>query len=369
MKKAVLYPFSELQMPLLKYFNDFSTDFQLVSTVAPVGTGLCGKDISLSDNRINQEIVVKEDLKEELSKADAIFIPWYDEERGKLINIVDTIEMAISMGKDIISNTYLSRAKTTSIKKKCKTNNVKFIDGHLEDNKWLRQMFAGIHRIPVPVIFVGGFMTDSNNFEVALSLAKHFKEDGYKVAATGIRPEYNLMGFHYISLLADLVAGRLSGKDMRTIIIWLNHYFYSLVRKENPDVLIVEIPGGMIDMPEFPNESGVFAYILSQILKPDYTIGCSLYSEASEKDYEKLTNEINQRFGYPVDCIHISNKEISISSSEQKHKMEFIYQPIEKVISRTPILGQKHSIYCLLDETQVSQMYHEMLKSLAKEAV
>lgn len=367
MKKTVLYPFSADNMALLKYLNCFRKEYEINKVVAPIGSGLCGKDVSVADNRNSIGMEVGSDLYVELEESEALFVPQIDREKGKRLCIVDKMKQAACMGKEIICCFPLTKKEHKELKACCINSDVKFLYGNEDQTDIWKQVLYRMNEIAVPVIFVTGMFAQVNNFEIVLSLVDRIRRDGYKVSATGVRLEYNFLGLHYLWPLADFINGQVYGKRISSLITLLNSFLYSLSIQEHLDVLIVDVPGGLINTPQFPNESGVYAYILSQVLKPDYTIITSLFSQAQEADFKILLEEIEKRFGFGVDCMHMSNMYLEEQESKQKNVMEFGYVPVNKIYSKTPSINGDFSEYCLLDEEQMEKAYQNILVTLAGE--
>lgn len=364
MKKAVIYPFSHEHMALLRYLKDFHSDIIISSVAAPSGSGLCGQDAGWADARWKMDIHVSNDIAGELDKTDVLLVPFINKEAAKFIPIYETMEIAANMGKDIISYYPLTAREKKQISILCRNKGRTYVDGFKDRRGLWNQAFINIREMPVPVIFVGGIFAEVNHMEIVVSLAKKFRQNQLKVSAVGIRPEYNLFGFHYLSALADFVHGKTAGNHIETLIIMLNNFLYNLIVQEHLDILIVDVPGGMIDTPLYPNASGVFAYLLSQVLKPDYMIGTTLYAGAKGTDYMPLVQEIDHRFGFALDCIHMSNQYLDTDNSEQNRKMDFGFMPIQKAWEKTPMLDGGVPCFSLLEERQLSMVHEDIIKKL-----
>lgn len=369
MKKAVLYPFSADHTALLKYWDRYVSDYEIFKVVSPLGSGLCGQDAGMADNRENMGIQVSGSLKEVLQDIETLIVPYVTREIGERLYLADQMRKIAHMGKEIICCFSLTKRERKEIKAICSKKGTLFLYGLDNHSDVWKQILFKMNEISIPVIFVGGIFAEANNFEVVLSLATKLKKDGYKVSAVGVRPEYNLLGFHYLWPLAELVNGHVYGKKMSTLITLLNGCLYGLSIQEHLDVLIVDVPGGLIDTPKYPNESGVYAYILSQVIKPDYTILTSLYSKAGETDFKVLLEEIEKRFGFEAGCVHMSNKYLAVQESEQIRSMEFGHMPIDQVFKETLEFDADVPKYCFFDESQLEKAYQDILLMLSGERV
>lgn len=361
-----MYPFSADSIPVVRFHSVYCKNYSIDSLVSLPGSGLCGHDAGFADNRDNMGMLVEEDLEKALDSRDALFVPSGDSEGIQFKEIYDSMLYAAKKGKDIICNIRMPKKKIAELRIECKRGGGKFTDFVYESGKWYSMTMTGIHKMKAPVVFVGGMMADANNFEIVLSLADRLRQDGYRVMAVGEKPEYNCLGFHGSSILMDLVRGQLWDGDVTMTIALLNHYFHYLEAMEKPDIIIVQVPGGMIDTPDFPNECGVYAYLLSRVLKPDYFICCSLYASFLQEHMRKMSCEMEARYGYPIHCVHFSNKAVSTSASLQKHKMEFIHQPLSSVKENLLLEQGKIPFYQLLDKGDLEQMYQQMIEYLSE---
>lgn len=366
MKRTVIYPFSFEHMALVKYLEDFNDEIKISAVVSPAGSGLCGKDAGEADNRGAMGVIVSDDLFGELEAADALLVPWLDEKKGRRLHIFETMVKAVKMGRHLISSYPLNGREKKQLAGLCREKGISFTDTFREPAVLWRQPFVCMNEMPVPVIYIGGIFNDVNHFEIAAGLAQKFKEHQFKVSAVGIRPEYHLFGFHYSSALAEFVRGKIITGDIRSLITHLNSYMYQIIVRERLDALIVDIPGGLIDTPQYPNESGIFAYLMSQVAKPDYMIATSLYTKAVYKDFLPLLEEIDRRFTFETDCIHISNKYLDSETSEQILKMEFGFVPLKKALALTPVSDDGKPRFCLLDEAQMEMLYEDILRKLGE---
>lgn len=365
MKNVVLYPFTPDNMAIVRFHSRWNKKYRINAVVSPRGLSYGGKDISVADNRKEVGLIVQDDLDKALDENEGLLIPSGDSKAPAYTGIWGIMCAAAKKGKDIICSINLTQRQFVEIRNLCRENKSTFLYCPMEKSRWTTSTITGRYHPSVPVIFVGNLVAEANTLEVALEVANRFMQDGYKVSVIGDRPELNLYGFHGSSLLADLSHGKIIGNDIAMAITLLNHYIHYVESHDNPDVMVIQIPGGMLDTPDFPNECGVYAYILSRVLQPDYFIGCSLLGKARRKEIQFINEEIERRFGYPIDCIHLSNKSVSTESSLQKHKMEFIYYPVEKTYEEIPKMQGEVPVYHLLEKEHLEQMYQNMLEKLS----
>ena len=94
------------------------------------------------------------------------------------------------------------------------------------------------------------------------------------------------------------------------------------------------MPGALLESTEFPNDSGVYAYILGQAIKPSCFIGGSYYAEYSLANFKRLSREIKNRIDCELAAIHISNKTVSYMASKASQRVETMFRPNNDAIER-----------------------------------
>lgn len=330
MKSAVLYPFKREDISYLLSQEKIYHDYTISDVVAPRGSGLCGKDISHADCRDKLGMLVKENLDECLKNVDALLITSGGD---KLYNadIEEVIEKALTYKKDIICNVRLGHSLQKEIRQSCRQSGKTFIYGLEEKIRWQETFAKEWHQMKTPVVFVTSILADANNMELMIKVKQELCRQGYKVTVVGVKPELQMYGGIYSGVMDALARGNLVENSVPTTIKFLNHFFKCVEIQETPDLIMVDVPGGLIETPRFPNESGVFAYLLTRAVQADYAIGTALYGTYTQDALEQISEEINKRFGFQLDCVHISNKMLHLSSSLQKGKMEFLYLPYDEI--------------------------------------
>lgn len=132
---------------------------------------------------------------------------------------------------------------------------------------------------------------------------KKFQEQGYKVSQVGTKRYSALFGFHVLPQFPEA--------PLWKKILLYNRYFKDIVSREDPDVLIVGVPGGIMPIDERHNELfGETAIAISKSLNPDVTI-LSLYlvkvDSAFLSDIEKY---FRYALGVSLDYFHLSSSKL-----------------------------------------------------------
>ena len=91
-----------------------------------------------------------------------------------------------------------------------------------------------------------------------------FRERGYRASGVLDRCYAGLFSLHPMpSFLKE-------GAEETDKIYRFNAYLKQLEQSERPDVLFVQLPGGMLKYnDQIPNDFGVYGYLISQAVQPD----------------------------------------------------------------------------------------------------
>lgn len=365
MKKTVLYPFKREDIPYILSEEAIYGQYKITEVVAPRGSGLCGKDIAHADNREKTGIVVQENLEECLKKADALLITAGGSDEYNF-GLDEAIRLAIVYKKDILCNAKLSVIKKRQVTRACKQGRATLIYGPKDKISWRESVFSGMYNLKVPVIFVASIYNDANNSEMMLRVNRKLRERGYNACMVGAIPELQMYDGVYCSVLNEIASGKLLDNNVAVTIKSLNHYFKCIENKMKPDLVLVQIPGGLIDTPLFPNESGVPAYIITRAIQADYVIGTILYGEYETEALFQINEEIDKRFGFRMNCVHVSNKMLHLSSSLQKMSMEFLYMPMKEMKSNISRVGNMLVGNYVID-AQEQTIVEDMIETLGEE--
>ena len=152
----------------------------------------------------------------------------------------------------------------------------------------------------MPVVLVAGQGQQCNKFDIQLGLRRKFQEADYKVSQVGTKRYSSLFGFH---TLPQFLEAPLWKK-----ILLYNRYFKDIVSREEPEVLIVGVPGGIMSIDEWYNELfGETAIAIAKSLSPDVTI-LSLYLSKMDSEFLNETkNYFRYALGVSPDYFHLSN--------------------------------------------------------------
>ncbi|MEN8908184.1 MAG: TIGR04066 family peptide maturation system protein [Clostridiales bacterium] len=328
-KKIMVYPFDKEFLPIIRN-QDLFIDYKFDKLVTLSGFGIVNKDAGEVDNGPSTEHTISNDFDESLKTIDTIWItkPRYDIDFNKLI--YPNILKSISKKKNIICSWPLDSNKFDELSKKSKDENVDFI--YLNEKKSISKNNIEKIRydISVPIILISGEFEEIQKFLIQLTLRNKLKKLGYNVSQIGTKNYCEFLGFHSFPFFIN----ELNLPDSYKVFLF-NHYIKQVEIEENPDVMIIGIPGGVNEINDSTNyDFGLLSNKIHKAVKPDYVIHC-----VSNKFDTSTTDSISKfyihNYGVDIDCIHISNEiknlnigdineNISLTTQNYKKTLEFI---------------------------------------------
>jgi peptide maturation system protein (TIGR04066 family) len=364
--KAIIYPFDS-QSTYFFSFNDLNKQFNVVGAVSPNGWGLTNKDVGL----INGEDFIGYDVKNSFDEFNneyfdtVILVDSY--RKIDFINILfKNLEILTQRGKSIICYRKLTKEEHERIIDLCIENNVNYLyqEKITDNNAFLNYQEKGILKIGVPVIFVLGNAERTQKFQIQLVLRQGLEKMGYKVGQVGSKDHCETFGFHsFPKFMYE------SGIKEENKIIMFNRFIKTIEEKENPDLIIIGIPGGVMPInKEFTERFGILAYLTSQAVKPDATVLSLLFEDYNEEYYNEIEKLTRYRLGCLVDCYNLSN--IKFDYMQSKMLGEKCYSVIDSSYINKKISeceGYGKPIFNIMDMESKDKMVMNIINVLANE--
>lgn len=371
MQNTIIYPFSSKCIPLLLYFAEIHPPYRISSLVSPPGLGLAGHSPFYAANRASESsLLVQSDIESALHHCDALLVPFGDTKNDpSYYDVITVIHQAAKMRKEIFCCLKLSNIQRKMLKEICEQHGAIWHDGWQESINMRKHTSYGKHSISAPVIFIHNFGIEADCFEITLSLAHRFLKDGYKISVIGPAPEYNILGFHGSSLLLDALYGIEPLKLVPQFIKAINQYVHMVETIESPDVILFHCPGAAAPMSELiQNDSGVYTYLISRSIRPDFSLVCMAYSALTESAVQIIHKELEYQFGFGIDALHLSNRALHIETTKFTGTEQHVYLPENTALERINSirLGGYNSIpvFCALTEKEKDQLYNHVVRTL-----
>lgn len=362
--KTMIYPFDIESVPLIRH-NNLINNHNLLYVVSPKGWGISGKDAGKVDGGQSVDINIENDFDKMLENCDTVFFNNSSMKIDLEAFIYPKIIKAAESSKNIICTIKLEMDIADKISCICNENNKYFkyfIDTY--DNT-MSIPNEQIYQINTPVIFVTGLSERTHKFEIQLNIRESLKEMGYKVSQVGTRHYCELMGFH--SFPKFMYSKSITESEK---VILFNHYIKNIEAKEQPDVIVIGIPGGTMPYNyEFTNRFGILAYEVSQAVKPDVVVLSTLYSKFSSEFFELISKSYKYKFGYSVDCYNVTNASLDIQTSKVTGTLQYTTVDWTFINEKKKIYSTLDTpVYNILDTDDAKSMSNFLINKLAEYA-
>ncbi|WP_034847108.1 TIGR04066 family peptide maturation system protein [Ruminiclostridium josui] len=363
---TMIYPFDIDSVSLIRH-NDIVEDYTFVHAVSPNGWGLTGKDAGCADDGEPTGLIVESDFNKALEDCDTVIFVTSSIELDFINNVYPKIIKAAESSKNIVCAIKLEEETLLKVSEICSKND-KFFKYLIDDHKASKNLLLEkIFKVDVPIIFVAGLCEQTNKFEVQLNIRKNLMKMGYKVSQIGTRNYCDLMGFHSFPQF-------MFEKDFYEWekVTLFNYYVRKIEIEEEPDVIVIGIPGTTIPFNEtFPSKFGILAYMVSQAVTPDVTVLTTLYQKGFSKEYFDLMSKVHEnKFGYSIDCYNIANSIFNSEYSRLVEKMQFVtldYKFISEKIKSYSNL--QTPVFNILDKNDGKRMTEFLVNKLSEYAV
>ena len=125
-----------------------------------------------------------------------------------------------------------------------------------------------INNIDIPIITISGIGPYVGKFQVGLYLRSSFENAGYKVLYISSRREGKLFGTY---IFPEYMYNK--NLDFTAKVFEFNGYVNDVIRKEKPDIVIIGVPGEIMELSEKHRMNfGILASVVFNAIKPDVSI-------------------------------------------------------------------------------------------------
>lgn len=284
-EKICLYPIDESSIHIIRNRELFK-DFELVYGIIPKGWKITGL-VSSAETLIYEEEFVQDNLVENIDTV----ILCNSEFITKETIYRQFAEYVQKSGKRVIATREVAnRFKGIS--------DIEKIDGPL----WSRDYLLEEVIIDKPVIMVAGAGENCEKSEIQIQLSDFFTEMGYKPSLIHSNSIGNLFGAHlYPQFVWD------EEVPFKNKVKQLLRYVKSIEIQENPDVIIMGVPGASSKFNKYVDCGyGYLQYLMFTAIKPDAVILSLFCGDYSEEQFDLLKNIYKYRYNAEVKYFHIS---------------------------------------------------------------
>ena len=319
MRNTLLFPYYGEYIPMFALGNDYV----ISEVVTLAGSGFEGKDVGSAIMLPEQGMTVGTDFDTALGKCDVLLITESGDEEVICEHIKDAVRKAVYAQKEIVS----ARVLPQELIEEITVSNLPFTYLPEHSNVILEPDTNSLQELGVPVIAVGGLFGFADEFEVLTSLVKAFRDKGLRVSGVGCSNYCPLFDLH---TLPDFMLPKHLDDDDR--VLMFNYYLAQIEKEERPDLIFVQLPKGMIKYSdEIPNSFGVLPFIISQSVNVDIFICCSIFDGFPIKFWTSISKFIENRFGFKIDCVHMSTTSIFQPETNEDKKISTFKVPLSVV--------------------------------------
>jgi peptide maturation system protein (TIGR04066 family) len=364
-ERLLIYPYNIQFSPILRH-KSLLKRYEISCLVSPNGWGFTGKDAGIADNGPDIGMTVSSNFEDSLGLCDTVaFIDSYFPLDFKK-NIFSKIKMAIKSKKNIICFLQLETDIVAELECICRYEGVYFkyygrTQDVLADNIHIES--ENIEEIITPVIFVIGLAQRTNKFEIQLALREKILDLGYKISQVGTRTYCDMMGFH--SFPSFMLESNISEVNK---ILMFNRFIKRIEETENPDIIIIGVPGGIIPYNStYTNKFGILAFEISQAILPDFVIFSMLYEEYKVDNFEFYNNSIKYKLGFNIDIFNISNAQFDWVRAYEEKRISHISLDYKAISKKNKSYSQSNiPVLNILDESDSDKMAKLLIEKLSE---
>lgn len=326
--ESAVFPFHERMLPFVRHFNQAQDTYHICQAIAWSGMGLNGQDVAYICRHPSIGIpVVLPTESETFLNWQVLFVDYDELEKAhSIFDAFAFFEKLLSDEKKIIVTTRKSNLNLSNewsrLSNKYPNQVMFFSEQHIIEGISLPGD-GGYKLLPIPVLMVGGLITQEDCLEVILSLRESLIKQGKVISCLTESNMGLLMGMHSYTHIFDKEAG-LSEEDKA---LELNRLAQIIIQAERPSLLIIEAPDPMLKYNNMaPNGFGLQSYLSCQALKPDMLV-CSVPADMAmvENLLNLFSEDFKIRYGTPITAVHISNVVVDSFDVAQLHTITRVH--------------------------------------------
>ena len=329
MIRAALYPVSVGTLPIASFLNNHISEYCITTLIALPGSGLCGKDSGYADNRGTTGYCISDSIIDTQTNWDVLFVSEaYDpfNEADTIELIVETILKALELHKKVICCKLLSQSDLEKVYSKLQYLSDSFVYLPNHSHMPIKRTSGSIYNPSQYIIYIGGLISEANSLEIFLNLYNMLNKS-YTVLALSTNINIEFCGGKSLSHI--IYSSSYSEVEK---IYAINDFIKHEIEKELPDIIVVHMSEPMMEYNEFiTNGFGIYPYMLSKAVVPDFFICAIPYSYGNSSYIENVSNGIMNRLGYAINYVHLSNAELDGSIMYEQRTVSVTYKKYDEV--------------------------------------
>ena len=368
-----IYPYNPEVDPILDYIHFLIPKYKIKSLISPKGWGYENKMIDLKTYDTTETIIVRSSLIEIADDVNCIFIPEFYSIDKIEFEIIDNINIILPRINKIICVANLKNKSLKKLQKICESTNGKCsleIKNEIKmktENDYDLKIYETDEylndNIPVPIIVIAGIWEDLDKFYTSLTIREMFLNNGYKVSQVGSRNYCEIMGFH--SFPGFMLNPEID--EVKKVILF-NRYIKKIYESENPDIIIITIPGAVQLYNSYNiNKFGILHYLVCNAIIVDFLIMCTFFEDNKIELFEMISKSCFYKFGCSVDCFHMSNRMVHFDSTDESDFLKYLILPRKKV-DETLINNYEQFIIPIInifDKSNIIKLYDNIINKFS----
>ena len=217
----------------------------------------------------------------------------------------------------------------------------------------------------VPVLAILGSGEQCSKFESTSIIVRRIRERGYRVLAISgnVYAKVNKMEKIPDYFFSNTV-------DLETKIMNFNRYVTELCEKQNPDIIVIEIPGGILPIAKMEYfHFGELAIVITEALEIDaaaynlYENVATLEQKELETYLETLSAHCFYKYRIQISFFAVSSQHLKANKEEKK--IDFLYLP-EKFMKEKAKRQSNENLVFLNNIKAVQDKVDKILKELTE---
>lgn len=297
-----VYPYSNDVKELIQYINENSKTIAITAMV------------NADSQKIQSvgDVVFFDNLQKAIASVDGcIFLQSYLFETN-YPELVNSIKLCIANQKNVICCAELKEDDIVYFKSN------ECFDYIGKNDKIYNPNITRFNECQCVTIGVGKAFSQQNILNTVVSLFKEYEKKGYKVSAITANYNCKLIGFYeYPQYMFSTQCSELDK------ILGLNSFIQEIENHDNPDIILFDIPYGLIENAYEINYFGIYAYMLTRACKMDYFIFQTICGFVDNNSTLELFNTLKYKYDCETDAILVENLVIDIEESSENEKICF----------------------------------------------
>lgn len=345
--RALVYPYDENFETFINY-GDFIEGIEIAEVLSPIGWGLQNKTIG-------ENIPIKANVNDiDWKQIDTLLL--IDTIRLNLNSddILEVVKAAVKNIKNVVLNRDIDEKLYSYILDICENEKIRFMDVRMQ-TQWQASNDNQLKSIHTPIITVASMGECCNKLEVQMYLKKYLNRLEYKVCVVSSRKNTEIVGLH--SFPSFMYNNQINESEK---IIGFNHYIKKLEVEENPDIILIGIPGSIMPISEKHSEFfGVFAFEVFNAIQSDMFLFCIHNNIYTNEYFEELQKLCKYRFQSDIDAIIVSNylyDSLSLQTEGNIKYLSFDDEEVNKNIASYPDNVYSRATYEKLAENVIATL-------------